>query len=265
MKIAIGFFGITRSLSWTLESINERIVSPLKTLGEVKTFASLIRQKKIVNQRSREDEEVDPDEYKMLGCQTVVLQEPGACLEKIDMARLLRYGDSWGDNGKSLSNLVHQLSTLDALHQTMLPYGADLIVFLRPDLYYHDDFISACRTHASIGQNSITVPDWQWARGMNDRFSICDPHSARAYATRIKYMHKYVDETRKPLNSEEFLWWTLNRFKVKYRLANLRASRIRSNGYSLLENFQQLSLAKRFRRRVVNQWHRSFGWDLNPR
>ncbi len=259
MKIAIGFFGITRSLAWTLGSLRERIVAPLQALGEVKTFASLVRQDRIANPRSGESGDLDPDEYTLLESGSVILHEPGACLEKIDLPSLLRYGDSWNDNGKSLSNLAHQLATLDALHKSMGSFDPDLIVFVRPDLLYHDNFVEACRSHERLRPNSITVPDWQWARGINDRFAICDRSSAEAYASRFRHMHAYVDHARKPLNSEEFLWWTLNRFKVGIQLARLRASRVRSNGYTLLENFRPLSPAKQLRRQLVNHWHRRFG------
>ncbi len=259
MKVAIGFFGITRSLVWTLGSLRERIVDPLQAFGEVKTFASLVRQDRIANPRSGEGGALDPDEYTLLESSSVVLQEPGACLAKVNLPLLLRYGDSWNDNGKSLSNLVHQLATLDALHNSILPFEPDLIVFVRPDLFYHDSFVEACRLHGRLQPNSITVPNWQWARGINDRFAICDCHSAEAYASRLRYMHAYVDHTHKPLNSEEFLWWTLNRFKVWVQPARLRASRVRSNGYILLENFRPLSPAKHLRRKLVNYWYRRFG------
>jgi hypothetical protein len=258
LKIAIGFFGITRSLRWTLPSIEHKIIEPLRGIGEVKLFSSLIYQTEISNPRSREHEIVDPDDYKLLKCDVNILHKPGECLEKFNYKKILEYGDAWDDKGKSLSNLIHQFATLEALAKPINSFDPDLIVLIRPDLFYHDDFLSVCVDQLNRPDNCISIPNWQWSRGINDRFAICGRQSFSAYVDRANLMEDYLSRKKRPLHAERFLWWVLNKRKIKVYPVNLKATRIRSNGFMLIENFQPISLAKKIRRLFTNNMHLKF-------
>ena len=37
-QIAVGFFGISRSLKWTAPSIKKNIITPIQSLGKVKIY-----------------------------------------------------------------------------------------------------------------------------------------------------------------------------------------------------------------------------------
>ena len=73
-RIAIGFFGLARSLQWTLPSIQQNIIQPARELGDVRLFAHLYRQTHIKNSRSGEDNALNPDEYLLLQCDEVILE-----------------------------------------------------------------------------------------------------------------------------------------------------------------------------------------------
>ena len=62
-KIAICFFGITRSLKYTIGSIEENILNPARTLGDVRVFAHFFNQERVENSRSRESTALDRSEY----------------------------------------------------------------------------------------------------------------------------------------------------------------------------------------------------------
>jgi len=65
-RIAIGFFGITRSLKWTLSSIQKNIIEPARSLGDVRLYAHLYQQEYVLNPRSGEDHPMDPHEHQLL-------------------------------------------------------------------------------------------------------------------------------------------------------------------------------------------------------
>ncbi len=83
-RIAIGFFGITRSLKWTLSSIQKNIIEPAHNLGDVRLYAHLYQQEYVLNPRSGEDHPMDPHEHQLLECDEIKLEKPGTCLAAVN-------------------------------------------------------------------------------------------------------------------------------------------------------------------------------------
>ena len=174
LRIGVCFFGITRSLKFTLPSIQENILAPAREFGDIKIYAHFFDQKNIHNPRTNEFGSLDGEEYKLLGADQLVLEEPDACLDHWNFGALQSFGDAWGDDFYSLRNLIHQLHSLNEVTKMAATDGADLVVFARPDLLYHDDLGRSIRK-AILGRGPrVVLPCWQhWERGYNDRFAIC--------------------------------------------------------------------------------------------
>ncbi|WP_374278775.1 hypothetical protein [Azonexus sp.] len=252
-RLAVGFFGIPRSLKWTLSSLEENILSPLRELGTLEVFAHFYRQLAIDNPRSGEDGFLDQSDYGLLTYDGLILEEPGECLEKRGFRDILSYGDPWGDEGKSLSNLVHQLNSLQALSSLIESAKPEVVVLARPDLLYHDNLLPACLEHFRLPPKSITIPDWQWFGGVNDRFAICGYDAFLAYANRIDLVFDYLKANKGGLHSEQFLFYCLNRLGVRIHPGHFCASRVRSNGFVVPESFKPISTSKKIRRLFVNR------------
>lgn len=105
-KIAICFFGITRSLKFTISSIEKNILKPAHALGEVRVFCHFFVQTEIDNPRSGEKGLLRQDEHTLLNPSWLELEEPDQCLAMHGFAELKTWGDSWGDDFRSLRNLV---------------------------------------------------------------------------------------------------------------------------------------------------------------
>ncbi|MBT8408673.1 MAG: hypothetical protein KJN93_03500, partial [Alphaproteobacteria bacterium] len=75
-RIALCYFGISRSLSFTIGSIRNNVIGPAQAAGESKSYAHLYRQDKVVNPRTGEDHAMDPDEYRLLAADEVLLERP---------------------------------------------------------------------------------------------------------------------------------------------------------------------------------------------
>lgn len=258
-RFAVGFFGIPRSLKWTLRSIEDNVISPLREAGELNVFAHLYNQKEINNPRSGENVFVDQSDYGLLKCDEVILEDSGECLGHRKYQDILTYGDPWGDEGKSLSNLVHQLNSLQRLSRLVESAKPDVVVLARPDLLYHDSLLPACLEHLQLPSRSITVPDWQWYDGVNDRCAICGYEAFLAYANRVDRIFEYLREGAGGLHSESFLFYCLNRSRIRIYPGRFRASRVRSNGFVVQENFRPVSASKKFRRLFVNWASTSWG------
>jgi hypothetical protein len=171
-KIAIGFFGISRSLKWTAPSIYKNIIIPIQSIYDLKIFGHFYKIKFIKNKRSGENQAPDPDDHKNLKFDELVIQNPTAVLNAANYQNILSYGDAWQDEGKSLSNLIYQLSSLKMLAKMIIKQKPDVVILLRSDLYYHDSFLNAVELQLEMPSFYASIPEWQWFGGLNDRFAV---------------------------------------------------------------------------------------------
>jgi hypothetical protein len=236
LKVAVVFFGITRSLRLTLPAITENLIAPARAIArEVRTFGHLFTQTEIRNARSGEEGDLDPEEYKLLALDAVETEAPGACLEHYPMAEMQARGDIWGDDFASFRNLVHQLHSLKRATLLADGFQPDIVIFARPDLLYHDSMAEPLDFLARAHRQFVLVPDWSEWFGHNDRFALAKgAEGIAAYGKRADRMGEYCGRGKR-LHSERFLKFALADQRV--RKVHLRASRVRANGLQVLEDF----------------------------
>lgn len=239
IRIAICFFGITRSLTHTIESINTNVLSPSRELGEVRIFAHFFQQAVIDNPRSGEKGALRQDEYALLSPDWLELEKPEKCLEDYDFNLLKNFGDKWNDDFRSLRNLTHQLHSLKRVTAAAIDWSPDIYIFVRPDLYYHDNFRKILIKAVKEKDQIAFSPNWQTFGGLNDRFMICrgkDP--AAAFGFRIDQAVRYCEDSKTPLHAERLVAYALRKTSAKVILVRLRASRVRFDGKMRKENFK---------------------------
>ena len=239
-KIAVCFFGITRSLAYTIESIEKHTTEPAKELGEVRVFAHFFNQNRVESNRSKEAAKLDPFEYRLLHADEVELEPPETCLQAHDYDLLKSYGDTRRDGFQSLRNLVHALHSLDRVTNLALAWHPDIVIFLRPDLLYHSSLKNVIEEAIVAEEETVFLPDWQhWRGGFNDRFSVCAGNKAiKAYGTRVWRAQECCEQYGEALHAE-----TLNRFAIEASGVRImffpqRASRVRAGGMVKNEKFQ---------------------------
>lgn len=264
MRIAICFFGITRSLGHTFPSIRQNALDPARAAGSTRIYAHFFRQRNLAEARSGETGVIDPDEHSLLRPDWLQLDEPDECLAQWDFEGLKQYGDFWDNGFQSLRNLVHQLHSLNLVTQAALDDGAAVCLFLRPDLRYHDSLASAIRRAqraALDGRALVQLPWWQPWTGLNDRFAIAAGKDAiAAYGQRVTQMHGFCAATGGPLHSERLLAHSLMIAGVPVRTFGARASRVRLGGIERYEDFLPPRLS-RLRRGLRDAVFRIMGRD----
>lgn len=241
-KIQICFFGITRSLSHTLGSIEQNVLAPAREQGEVKVYAHFFRQRVIANARSAEQGEVDPDEHRLLAPDWLELEEPDTIQQQYDFEHFRQYGDRWGDDFRSLRNLFHQLHSLRQVTRAALAAEPDIVIFVRPDLHYHDSlspFIARAIKGASRNESLALIPNWQSKRErLNDRFAICvGPDAAAAYGCRIDRLNEFCKTCNMAPQPESLVKFVLDADGIPVSLIRARASRVRIDGKMVQEDF----------------------------
>jgi hypothetical protein len=249
MKIAICFFGITRSLTHTIASIEHNVIAPCKSLGETRIYCHFFEQTSIANPRTGEFGELR-QEHELLHPDQITLEKPGTCLETRHYSRIASFGAPMSADMASLQNLVHQLHSLDQVFRMTEPWNPDLYLFCRPDLEYHDSLDKALKQAIKRRSTHAVLPYWQQFRGYNDRFAICvGKRAARAYATRIEHALDFCQEKQIGLHAESLVRHALCKYGVDIKWMDTRASRVRFNGDVVNESFDQ-KIGQKFERKI---------------
>ena len=239
-RIAVCFFGITRSLAYTIESIRSNVLEPAHEHGQVRVFAHLFSQASIDNPRSGECGPLNVDEFRLLKADQVELEEPGLCLDSMDYKRHLLKPDPWEDGYRSLSNFLHQLHSLDRVHCLASEWKPDVYVFVRPDLRYLDSLGVFIRQALCAKAPTIFYPNWQHHGGMNDRFALISGESAaQVYSNRKQFVWDFAEQFGGVFNGERLLKFSTLRTGARIFPIYARAERVRSNGESRNESFRR--------------------------
>jgi len=240
MRIAVGIFGIPRGAAIAHPAIERCLLAPLRGLGELSLLGHLFHQGRVDNLRSGESGALSPSDYALFASSfKLALEAPQDCLAQWPYAELQGYGDSFGDQFRSMSNLVHQLHSLFQVTQMIKAVDPDVVVFARPDLLYHQEIPASAIRATARHDDRCYVPDWQWWGGYNDRFAICGRQAYLAYGERIRQARSYCElpATPRPLHSERLVQHALREARVAVRTLSLRASRVRVDGRIEDEDF----------------------------
>lgn len=239
-KVAICFFGITRSLNYTHTSIEANVLAPARKLSSPKVYAHFFLQKEIDNPRTGEKGQLDHEQHRLLPIDWLKLEDPDRCLGQWNFEGLKAWGDSWGDDFRSMRNLIHQLHSLYVVTEAALADGAEVCLVCRPDLLYHDSLDPVLARALRTKGDCVFLPFWQGYRGLNDRFAICvGPKAIAAYGQRILMAEAYCRERGVALHSERLLAFSLKKVGVRVQLIGARATRVRMNAAQFEEDFSK--------------------------
>lgn len=238
LRIAIVFFGITRSLRFTLDSIRRNLIDPARALTpHVRLVGHFYDQAQINNPRSGEVGPLDPEEYRLLELDAVEREAPGPGLDAYPVEALKRNGDYWTNKFRSFGNLLLQLHSLRRATTLAQAERPDIVVFARPDLYYHNSAAPWLDELAASPDSQVLVPDWALWGGLNDRVALVRGEGAiAAYGRRAEVMQDYCADGRM-LHSEMLLQFAVRDYPV--RMIPLYASRVRCDGRVVLEDFRK--------------------------
>lgn len=250
---AIAFFGIDRRLDLTAASIFKNIVEPAEALFEVKSVGHLWRIQRINNQRSGEFGSFPSPRVSLLPAGEYRIEPPLDLPTIRELQELCRFGDFWQDEFTSLSNLYSQLVSLCRATEMALQLRPSCVIFVRPDLAYHDSLRRALKVAVAAERELILLPHWQPHGGLNDRFAICcGDRAIRAYGMRLKSARNFCQSTGGALHSERLVRFAIAKAGVQVRTIQARASRVRLDGRVHPEDFSRhgwkISLRERLSR-----------------
>ncbi len=237
------------------------MLAPARARGQVRVYAHFFDQATIDSPRSGETGALRRDEHALLAPDWLKLEPPGECLSQWHYDAIAAFGDHWKTDFSSLRNLVHQLHSLHTVTSAALADGAEIALFCRPDLRYHDSLGDMLDCGLRARRDTVFLPDWGAWHGYNDRFALAVGRRAiAAYGQRAELALRFCRATGRPLHAERMLRMRLDEAGVAVRLRPERASRVRLDGQVAEETFEPFAAMKR-RHRIHNRLDR---WGLLP-
>ena len=232
-NVAILFFGITRSLNYTIENWEENFLQPLRKFYNITKFMHIFKlSQNSINKRSNEFfENFNFDEYKLLEPDYFEWSDENMIKNLIKIHEYRTFGDPWGDssnNFKSLDNFI--LQTFSKMRVTYLMYKTnikfDYVIFIRPDVKIITPF--DIKWFQFVKDNVMVIPNHA-KYPINDRMAICNYNNAKIYGY---VFNKLLEDSKKfVIHAEKYLEYILNNNKIFIYEIEFCFKRVRMNGY----------------------------------
>ena len=232
-KVAICFFGLTRSLNYTLDSIEENIFTPLKNSNiKYDIILHTYNLKFIKMERSGENNKLNTEEWKLLNPDYYKIDNQDEFDNSYNYEYIKKFGDAWNTNFQNTKNFIRQLNSLKQVFKLAKNSKStyDCYLFIRPDLKYTKKLDVTQIYNASMQNKSIFIPSWHKWGGVNDRMALGCHNTIKFYANRLDDVSDYLETTKKPLHAEKFLKFVLKKHNIKTEELDLVGKRVRSNG-----------------------------------
>ena len=237
MKVALCFWGLTRSLKYTLQSIQDQIIGPLKKAGiEYKIFLHTFSfRSEYHNPRAHETGiKLNFQEYKLLEPDYFMIEDQDEVKKRLNLEQYRTKEDPWSNGYSSLDNFICAMYSKKQIGVMIQKSGQvfDNFIFLRPDVL----FLNPLSTHylLTVRDNKVYCPHFHLFPDFNDRFFICSREHVYTYTQLFDDMLTFSRHA--PLHSERFQYAMLTQ---KYQLIvvymDIHFNRIRANGKTMID------------------------------
>jgi hypothetical protein len=250
-KIAILFWGITRSLKYTLNSLEKNLFNILiKNNYQVVKFMHtfVMDDNKYTNKRANEIKvELDFEEYKLLKPDYVKIDNQDKIAKKIGLEKYRTMGNPWSAKDfQTLDNFIlacySKYKVYKMLKKSNLKF--DYVIYMRPDVMCLNPFPikslsllnNTCSSKNLINKKSnkycysCLMPNFHHfgPYKINDRMFVSTLKNCKYFGNMFKNL--YRDSKKMVLHSETYLGFILNRHKFKIHYINFYFNRVRANG-----------------------------------
>lgn len=245
IKVALCFFGLARSLNYTIESIEKNIFSALKDNGiEYKTFFHTYEMDGMyINKRAKEViTKVDNNQYKLLKPDYFKMDSDKETRSKLNLNSYRSKPDPWGTGYETVDFFLLGQYSKTQSYNMIKNSGIDFdyVIYLRPDMKYLSPL--NIRLFTLVTDEIICMPDFSLYKGVNDRFSICNSKNYHVYGNTFGKLLEY--SKIRPLHSETFLRDLLNSNDIRWIYIHFNFNRVRANRQTVFEHFKKKNSSK---------------------
>lgn len=235
MKIAICFWGLTRSLKFTIESLQDKLFLPLEKHNiQFDKFIHTFYFDGLYNNKHGNEKNVqlDFDEYKLLNPDYFLKENQDEVIKNIDFSKY-EFNNTVYNNRTTFRNAIlaqySMKKVTELVENTKIKY--DYLLFIRPDCKIVDKF--NYRNFLFAKNNRVLSPKFGKSTGLNNRMFIGNYNQGIIFGKSIDYIEEYTNE--KVYIAEPFIMWIVKKKmfpnkKMSIKFINFRFQRIRANG-----------------------------------
>lgn len=234
-KVAMLFFGLTRSLRNTYSNIKENIFDQLTNGGyEYDTFIhTYLLDNPYINPWSGEKvTDYDNSSYEILKPRDYILQKQNLVEKKLRISQYFAKLGNWAGCVNSTNmkaylvrNMVLALHSKKKVVELFSKYKSeyDYVIITRPDQIYNTKL--NIQSFNLLNEKNIIIPVEHSYHGYNDRFCIAVPNIALIYGLAFNSLKKYSEV--KSIVSEVYMKDYLLNNNLSIIFSNLKANLIR--------------------------------------
>ena len=249
MHIAIVYWGLNRSLKYTLPSIQKNIFTPLQNANiSYDSYMHTYKVKNYENFRTGEKGDLDFEQYKLLQPNYFKYDDQDEIIQKLDLSSYYGKRDFWNNNFQTTDFFILALYS-KYLATKMVKKNIikkkkiyHAILFIRTDVQFLNPLNTSWIVKVAKESNIGMVPDFHHWKGLNDRMFLSGIKIGLKYGLAFKQLKKYILEFKKYLHSEKYNKWYLEKCKSNIVKIPFFFQRIRLNGkihkldYKLFKN-----------------------------
>ena len=261
-RVAICFWGLMRSLRFTLPSIQENIFKPLeKAKIPYDIYLHTYKLSRLYsNPRSEEfNISLDNTSYKKLKPYKYLIEDQDTVDKKIQFEKYTEKGNPWEKDG--MDTFYNHIRGLWSLHKVTGLWSKDHqnyshVMYCRPDVTY----IMPLSIDWFQFTRDIRIPDFnRYSKAvlkLNDRFAIGRPDEMMIYGNRFNDALEY--SKKRPLHSELFLEDTIHKNELSVTFIKFAFIRVRAN--AMMNQFETKELIRKrwYTRKQANRVQRAF-------
>jgi hypothetical protein len=234
-RVAIIFFGLTRSLRNVYENLKENIFNELTNNGyEYDIFIHTYSlENPYINPWSGERvENYDNEAYKILNPKYYIIEKQSEIEKKININSYCSNLGNWKGcaNTPEMKKYLVRNMVL-ALHSKMMitklfeqyKHEYNYVIITRPDQMLHSKINT--KTFSRLKNNNIIIPYEHSYHGYNDRFCVATPNVAIKYGNALKVLKIY--STLGPIVSEVFMKDYLIALKINVIFSPMKTHLVR--------------------------------------
>jgi len=232
MKVAILFWGLTRSTDYTIESIEKNVYNQLSEKDisfDVFVHTYSISGEYHNNHSKEHTTKYSHETYKLLKPHYYHIDNQEKTAEILDLLQYRTHPDVWESNYQSVDNFILAMNSKKKVTQMMENTGNmyDKVLYLRPDVRFIVPFNPLWIVDPAYN-HSLLIPGFHSSGGINDRMACCSMHIAHIYGYLFDHLLEFSKQ--KSLHSESIHSYIMSLHRVPIVIIPFYFNRVRYNG-----------------------------------
>lgn len=258
MRVHVAIAGLARSLDICLETVEKKLVEPLRVSPGLKISSSLSLSYSHLPLNNARTGEAGPP-----ALTNGALDFPNRSFYRLEdirremsplYSRARKAGEWLNGSGRNLRNYLEFLSLLNRARGSVVSEGADIVIFIRPDVLVLDRLIPI--PGLTLSRKAVLTPRWGKFYGLNDRMAVIPGQFVDQYFSRITGVEEFIEKNG-PLDPEKHLAWSLREVPSRSSLST-ELVRVRAGGTLAEKDLERLETSGPYRRAQARKLRQTY-------